>query len=258
MNTDPVPAEPQRVAQTFVALADTLVSEFDIIDFLQQLAERCVELLEVDAAGILVTDRRGHLRLMAASSEQTRLLELFQLQDEQGPCLDCFHGGAAVHCADLRGEDAMPRWPRFAPEAGRSGFAAVSALPMRLRTEVIGAMNLFRAEPGAMAAEQIELAQAMADVATIGLLQERAIRQSQILTEQLQSALNSRVVIEQAKGVLAERHGSSMDEAFTALRRHARDHNHLLTGLAHALVARSLDPAELDQLAARVTGDSPG
>ncbi|MFB4296694.1 GAF and ANTAR domain-containing protein [Actinomadura sp. NTSP31] len=258
MDTDTAPAAPRRVAQAFVALADTLVSEFDVIDFLQQLAERCVELLEVDAAGILVTDQRGHLRLMAASSEQTRLLELFQLQDEQGPCLDCFNGGVAVHCADLRGEDAVRRWPRFTAEVGHSGFAAVSALPMRLRAEVIGAMNLFRARPGAMPEQQIELAQGMADVATIGLLQERALRQSQILTERLQSALNSRVVIEQAKGVLAERHECSMDQAFAALRRHARDRNRLLTELAHAVVTRTLDPAELDHLAARLPGGSPG
>ncbi|GAA2615058.1 GAF and ANTAR domain-containing protein [Actinomadura fulvescens] len=253
-----MPAAPQEVARAFVALADTLVSGFDVIDFLQHLSERCVELLEVDAAGILVTDQRGHLRFMAASSEQTRLLELFQLQDEQGPCLDCFHDGAAVHCADLGHQDAVRRWPRFAPEARHSGFAAVSALPMRLRTEVIGAMNLFRARPGAMASEQVELGQAMADIATIGLLQERAIRQNQILSEQLQGALNSRVVIEQAKGVLAERHDCSMQQAFTALRGHARDHNLRLTDLARALVSRSLDPAELDLLATRLTGDPPG
>ncbi|MFI0446376.1 GAF and ANTAR domain-containing protein [Actinomadura sp. 6N118] len=257
MSTDPVAAGRQRVARTFVALADTLVSGFDVIDFLQHLSERCVELLDVDAAGILVTDQRGHLRLMAASSEQTRVVELFQLQDEQGPCLDCFHSGTAVHCADLGQQDAMRRWPRFAPVASRRGFAAVSALPMRLRAEVIGAMNLFRVEPGALSSEQIELGQAMADIATIGLLQERAIRQSQILSEQLQGALNSRVVIEQAKGVLAERHNCSMQQGFSALRDHARDHNHLLTDLAAALVSRSLDPAELDQLAARLTGDTP-
>jgi transcriptional regulator with GAF, ATPase, and Fis domain len=250
VSPNPAPP-PQRVAQAFVALADTLVSGFDVIDFLQQLSERCVDLLEVDAAGILVTDQRGHLRLMAASSEQTRLLELFQLQNEQGPCLESFHDRAIVHCADLGEDAAMRRWPRFATQARRSGFGAVSAVPMRLRNEVIGAMNLFRAEPGALAAEQVALGQAMADIATIGLLQERTIHQSHLLTEQLQSALNSRVVIEQAKGVLAERHGCSMEQAFSTLRGHARDHNRRLTELANALVSRSLDPGELDRLARR-------
>ncbi|MFI0405622.1 GAF and ANTAR domain-containing protein [Actinomadura sp. 3N508] len=257
MSGNPAPAQ-QSVAQTFVALADTLVSEFDVIDFLQQLSERCVELLEVDAAGLLVTDQRGHLRLMAASSEQTRLLELFQLQTEQGPCLDCFHTGTVVHCADLRQDDATRQWPQFAPRARDTGFGAVSALPMRLRTELIGAMNLFRARPGPLTADQVTLGQAMADVATIGLLQERAIRHSQILTEQLQTALNSRVVIEQAKGVLAERHDCSMEQAFTALRDHARNHNHRLTDLAHALVTRTLNPTDLDRLAERAAGGTTG
>ncbi|MFB4320609.1 GAF and ANTAR domain-containing protein [Actinomadura sp. 21ATH] len=253
VSTLPAP-EPHRVARAFVALADTLVSGFDVIDFLQELAERCVNLLEVDAVGILVTDQRGHLRLMAASSEQTRLLELFQLQNEQGPCLEAFHDGAVVHCTDLNHDDAAARWPRFTPRAREAGFAAVSALPMRLRTEVIGAMNLFRARPGALAADQAALGQAMADIATIGLLQERAIRQGEILTQQLQTALNSRVVIEQAKGVLAERHGCSMEQAFTALRDHARSHNHRLTDLAHALITRTLDPTELHRLDQSVTG----
>jgi transcriptional regulator with GAF, ATPase, and Fis domain len=239
------------VAEAFVALADTLVSGFDVIDFLQHLSERCVDLLQVDAAGILVADQHGHLRLMAASSEETRLLELFQLQNEQGPCLECFHSGTVVHCADLGQAPVAARWPRFAPHARGSGFSAVSALPMRLRSEVIGAMNLFRARPGPLADEQVGLGQAMADIATIGLLQERAIRQKQILTEQLQSALNSRVVIEQAKGVLAERHGCSMEQAFTALREHARAHNRRLTDLAQGLTARTLEPDELDLLSER-------
>lgn len=250
MHTNPAP-QPQRVAEAFVALADTLVSGFDVIDFLQHLSERCVDLLQVDAAGILVTDQRGHLRMMAASSEQTRLLELFQLQNEQGPCLECFHGGTVVHCSDLGEATAAARWPRFTPRARSSGFSAVSALPMRLRDEVIGAMNLFRARPGPLADEQVGLGQAMADIATIGLLQERSIRQKQILTEQLQTALNSRVLIEQAKGVLAERHGCSMEQAFTALRGHARDHNRRLTDLAQDLLSRTMDPGELARLSER-------
>ncbi|GAA2157791.1 GAF and ANTAR domain-containing protein [Actinomadura napierensis] len=244
MDTPPALPRPQRVAQAFVALADTLVTGFDVIEFLQQLAEQCVELLQVDTTGIMVTDQRGHLRLMAASSEQTRLLELFQLQNEQGPCLDCFHSGRPVHCADLSGPEAA-RWPRFASRARNSGFAAVTGLPMRLRAEVIGAINLFRAEPGSLSDQHLALGQAIADIATIGLLQERAIRQGEVLNEQLQTALNSRVVIEQAKGVLAERHDCSMDEAFALLRRYARAHDRLLTDLAHAVVSRSVDADEL-------------
>ncbi|MFC4912011.1 GAF and ANTAR domain-containing protein [Actinomadura gamaensis] len=253
MSTDPSFDQGQRAAQAFVGLADTLVSGFDVVDFLQQLAEKCVELLGVDAAGILVTDQRGHLRMMAASSEQSRLLELFQLQNEQGPCLDCFRTGTALHCADLSAPEAVRRWPRFAPQALATGFGAVSALPMRLRDEVIGAMNLFRFRPGALTGQQTDVGQAMADIATIGLLQERAIRESQVLSEQLQTALNSRLVIEQAKGVLAERHNCSLEQAFAALRAHARSHNLRLTDLARDVASRTLDPADRAELARRAT-----
>ncbi|RJL23996.1 GAF and ANTAR domain-containing protein [Bailinhaonella thermotolerans] len=248
-----VPGPDQVLARTFVALADTLVTDFDVIAFLQMLCERSVELLGVDAAGLLVTDQRGNLRLMAASSEQSRLLELFQLQNEQGPCLESFNSGHVVHCADLAGPEGR-RWPQFAEQARECGFAAVSALPMRLRADVIRALNLFRAVPGPLTPEKVALGQALAEVATIGLLQERAVSQAQTLVEQLQTALNSRVVIEQAKGVLAQWHGWSMEQAFTALRAYARDHNPKLTGLAGAVVAKSAtrvreDPRPADRRA---------
>ncbi|MFC9970471.1 ANTAR domain-containing protein [Spirillospora sp. NPDC127200] len=249
MGTAATPGPDQRVTAAFVALADTLVTGFDIIEFLQQTAERCVELLGVDAAGLLVTDQQNHLRLMATSSEQSRLLELFQLQNDQGPCLDAFTTGRVVHCADLTAPVAVQRWPLFAAEAARCGFAAVSALPMRLRDQVIGALNLFRTDPGSLPAPALELGQALADIATIGLLQQRALHQADILTGQLQTALSSRVLIEQAKGILAERHDWTMDHAFTALRDHARHHNHRLTELAHAIATRTLDTAELTELA---------
>ncbi|MFC9973882.1 GAF and ANTAR domain-containing protein [Spirillospora sp. NPDC127200] len=239
MGTAPVPEPDQQVTAAFVALADTLVTGFDIIEFLQQMAELSVDLLGVDAAGILVTDQHGSLRVMAASSEQTRLLELFQLQNDQGPCLEAFTTGRPVHCANLTVPTARQRWPLFAPRAHQGGFAAVSALPMRLRDQVIGALNLFRTTPGELTAPTLQVGQAMADIATIGLLQERAIRQSQILTEQLQGALTSRVLIEQAKGILAERHDWSLDQAYTALRAHARDHNQRLTDLARAVINRT-------------------
>ncbi|RJL23902.1 GAF and ANTAR domain-containing protein [Bailinhaonella thermotolerans] len=230
------PGWDQLLARTFVALADTLVTDFDVIDLMQMLSERSVELLGVEAAGLLLTDRRGHLRVMAASSEQSRLLELFQLQNEQGPCLDAFKTGRPVHCADLGGPEGR-RWPRFAEQAHEYGFVAVSALPMRLREQVIGALNLFRAVPGPLTPEMVGLGQALADVATVGLLQARALQHANVLIEQLQTALNSRIVIEQAKGVLAQRHDLSMEQAFAALRAHARSHNLKLTDVARAVVA---------------------
>ncbi|MFB4274552.1 GAF and ANTAR domain-containing protein [Nonomuraea sp. MTCD27] len=240
METSPPRGPERRVAEAFIALADTLVTGFDIIDFMHGLAERCMDLLGVDAVGLLVTDQRGRLQLMGASSEQTRLLELFQLQNDQGPCLVCFRSGRPVHCADLTGPQAGA-WPRFAEQAHLAGFGAVSALPMRLREQIIGAMNLFRIQPGGLDADTAALAQALADIATIGLLQERAIRESQVLSEQLQHALNSRVVIEQAKGMLSERHALPMDEAFTVLRSYARSSHQNLTDLAQSVVTRTTD-----------------
>jgi transcriptional regulator with GAF, ATPase, and Fis domain len=226
----------QQIADVFVELADTLVDDFDVIDFLHQLSGRCVSLLDVSAAGLLLTDQRDALRVIAASSEQTRLLELFQLQSDQGPCLDCFRSRSPVAVADLAGPDAQRRWPRFAAEARRTGFTSVHALPMRLRDEIIGALNLFDARPGHLNNDTLAMAQAFADVATIGLLQARIIRRGEILAEQLQTALNSRVLIEQAKGVVAERRNINIDDAFTQLRRAARDQNRRLSDLAADVV----------------------
>ena len=222
-----------KLADVFVEMADTLVDEFDVIDFLHVLTERCVQLLGVSAAGILLTDQRDSLQVVAASSERTRLLELFQLQTDQGPCVDCFRTGQPVSVADL---PSAGRWPRFTTAAAEVGFAAVHALPMRLRTEIIGALNLFDTNPGALDEGKLRIGQALADVATIGLLQQRAIRRRDIVTEQLQTALNSRILIEQAKGVLAERHNLDVAEAFTVLRSGARRHNRRLSDLAQAIV----------------------
>jgi GAF domain-containing protein len=228
----------QLARRTFVALADTLVTDYDVIDFLDFLAHRVVELLSVTACGIMVADHHATLNVLAASSEQTRLLELFQLQNAQGPCLESYRAGESVHCEDLTGADS--RWPLFAPAAVATGYGAVHALPMRLREEVIGAVNLFSAEPGPLDSEDVELGQALADVATIGILHERAARRSEEITSQLQGALNSRILIEQAKGVLAQRTGVSVDEAFTILRGHARRTNSKLTEIAHAVVENGL------------------
>jgi transcriptional regulator with GAF, ATPase, and Fis domain len=221
------------LADVLVEMADTLVDDFDVIDFLHVLAERCVQLLGVSAAGILLTDQRETLQLVAASSERTRLLELFQLQTDQGPCVDCFTTGRPVSVSDLR---CAGRWPQFTAAAAEVGFISVHALPMRLRTEVIGALNFFGIEAGALNEDKLRAGKALADVATIGLLQQRAIRSRDTLTDQLQNALNSRVLIEQAKGILAERLQVDLDQAFALLRRSARNRNRRLSEVAQSVV----------------------
>jgi len=223
----------QLLSETFVELTDTMVADFDLIDFLHVLTSRSVELLDVSAAGLLLADPRGELRVVAASSEAARLLELFQLQSDEGPCLDCFRSGRPVSAADL---GAGQRWPQFASAAEQAGFCAVQALPMRLRDQVIGALNLFRATAGPFDAEVVDVGQALADVATISLLHDRSMRRTDTLNEQLQTALNSRVVIEQAKGKLAERLGIDVNAAFTLLRDQARNRNQRLSDLARAFV----------------------
>jgi hypothetical protein len=224
----------ELLSDTFVELADTMVAEFDVIDFLHLLTDRSVALLAASAAGVVLADPRGELRLAAASSEEAGLLELFQLQNDQGPCLECFRTGRPVTAGDLTG--SAQRWPRFAEAAAASGFRAVEALPMRLRDQVIGALNLFRAEPGPLDPADLRIGQALADVATIGLLHERNVRRGEAVAEQLQAALNSRVIIEQAKGKLAERLGIDMDRAFTMLRTYARNTNQHLTDVARTFV----------------------
>ncbi|MEV6510269.1 GAF and ANTAR domain-containing protein [Streptomyces sp. NPDC051642] len=224
----------QLLAKTFVELADNLVADFDLIDFLRLLTDRCVGMLGASAAGVLLADRDGELRVMAASDEQVRLLELFQLQNDEGPCLEAFRTGTQVIVPDLTRE--IDRWPRFATAAHRGGFGAVQALPMRLREETVGALNLFHAAPGPFDPVDAPIAQALADVATISLLQQRSSARSTVLNEQLQTALNGRVLVEQAKGKLAERQGIDMEQAFTALRSYARSHNRRLSDLARAFI----------------------
>lgn len=222
-----------QLADVFVEMADTLVDDFDMIDFLHLLTERCVQLLGVSAAGLLLADGQGTLQVVAASSERTRLLELFQLQTDQGPCLDCYRSGQPVSVVDLL---SAGRWPRFTAAAAEVGFASVYALPMRLRAEVIGALNLFDVTASILDADKVRVGQALADVATIGLLQHRAIRDRDVLTAQLQAALNTRVLIEQAKGVLAERLHLDVSAAFSVLRGEARRRNRRLSELAQAIV----------------------
>jgi transcriptional regulator with GAF, ATPase, and Fis domain len=232
-----------QLTDVFVEMADTLVADFDVIDFLQVLAGRSVQLLGVSAAGVLLTDQQGALRVLAASTERTRLLELFQVQTDQGPCLECFHTGRPLSISDIAA--TADRWPRFATAAAEVGFAAVHTVPLRLREDIIGALNLFDVNPGALDHETLRIAQALADVATIGLLQQRAVHRSEVLTEQLQTALTSRILIEQAKGAIAERRHIDVDDAFTLLRDSARRSNRRLSDLAQAVIdgSEQLPPA---------------
>jgi transcriptional regulator with GAF, ATPase, and Fis domain len=230
----------QSLADAFVEMADTLVAEYDVLDFLHGLAAHCVQLLDVDAAGLMLADREGRLRVAASSTEKVRLLELFELQSDEGPCLECFASGTPVSDDDLE-QDPLRRWPLFSQEALSSGFRSVVALPLRLRDDTIGALNLFRAAPGALLEGDRSLAQGLADVATIGILQERGSRRREVLARQLQEALTSRVVIEQAKGVIAERLGVHVDEAFELMRGYARPRGQQLSDVARRVVSRELD-----------------
>jgi GAF domain-containing protein len=234
----------QRIATIFVEVADTLVDEFDLIDFLHMLTDRAAALVDAAAVGIALADQQGRLQFMAGSDENVRMLELFQLQNQEGPCLEAFHTATSVINVDLAA--AGDRWPKFAPRATTAGFQAVHAFPLRLRRQVIGAMNVFGATKGGDFTDtDVIVMQALADVASIGLLQERAIRRAEVLTEQLQGALNSRIVIEQAKGAVAQARGVSVDDAFASIRSYARSHNERLTDVAYAIVS---DPASAPQL----------
>ncbi len=237
------------LARTMVELADSLVDDFDVVDLLTLLADRCVETLDVSAAGLILVAPEGDLRVMASSSEAMRVLELFELQSAEGPCMDCFRSGLPIVNQDLAEVDG--RWPRFAPKAVEAGFHSAHALPMRLRGTIIGALNLFRIEQGALDEPDLLAAQAFADVATIAILQHRAAHEAQTVNEQLNQALNSRIVIEQAKGVLAEQTGIDMEHAFSRLRNHARNHNLRLVDVARDVISGTLTTATLDALPGR-------
>lgn len=226
------------IVETLVDLADTLIASYDVIEFLHLLARRCVALLPADEAGILLADPRGTLQAVASSSERTHVMELFELQSEEGPCLDAYRTGEPVGSADLREE---VRWPRFSPQAVSDGFGSVSSWPLRVRHDTIGALNLFGNGPGSFAARDRALAGALANIATIGLLQQRAVATSRETAAQLQVALTSRVMIEQAKGVIAERYDVTIDEAFERLRAAARRERRTLTSYATALIEHQVD-----------------
>ena len=240
-----MPSREALLTRTFVEAADTLVSDFDVVDFLTTLAARCTDLFDASDAGIMLTDAAGGLQVVASSSHAMRRLELFELQHLEGPCIECFRSGIVVASEDL-GAD-LDRWPRFAREAIDHGMRSAVAVPMRLREATLGSLNLLRDKPGPLGKDDLAAAQALADVATIALIQQRAAEDARILNEQLQTALTSRVTIEQAKGVLAERAGLTMDAAFDRLRRYARAHRRRLVEVAQSVAAR--DMALVDEVA---------
>ncbi len=232
-------------ATTFLQIVDTLVGDFDVIDVLTGLTSRCIELLGAAAAGILLVDATGHLRVIGASTEQIELLELFQIQNDDGPCLDCFRSGRVVIDDNM---GMTSRWPGFAVESIRVGYPSVCAVPLRLKDLTIGCLNLFMSEPVALSEGDVALAQALADVATIAIIQDQATRDAVVREGQLQHALTSRIAIEQAKGMIAERAGVDMDAAFLRLRTYARHHNLGLTDVAESLVAGRLQVGALSNV----------
>ena len=242
-----------QLASYFVALADTLVDDFDVVDFLDGLVRACVDLLGVGAVGLLLIDQRGSLQVVASSSEEMDMLELLQLERDGGPCVECVRSGTAIALPSL--EDVSERWPEFVRAAAETGFESAYALPMRLRDQTIGAMNIFSGMAEVLGDGELRVAQALADVATIGILQQRSRHRAALLAEQLQTALNTRVVIEQAKGVLAERGGISMHVAFDHLRGYARATRTRLGQVAERVVARELTAQEILATVAEASGD---
>lgn len=232
-----------EVMRALVEFADTFVDDYDVVEFLHRLTSRCVTLLDVDEAGVMLVDADRTLRYVASSSERMRMVELLELQHEEGPCLEAYRGGQLS--TSTTAQEADKRWPQFGAHARAAGFESLAGIPMRLRADVIGALNLFSRRPGGLTDDDRQIAQAMADVATIGLLQERAVRDGQIVAGQLQTALESRIAIEQAKGILAENMTVSVDDAFTLLRNHARTHNLKLTETALSVVSGALPPESL-------------
>jgi GAF domain-containing protein len=237
-----VDSEERRVADTLMQLADTLVSDYELLDFLDLLVACSSDVLHAAAGGVMLAGDSGQLQLLTSTDAQSRLVELFELQEQEGPCVDCHREGRRVIDQDLA---RSPRWPQFTPVALRHGFRAVFAFPMRLRGDAIGALVLFRTEPGAVTCSDVEAAQAFADMATIGILQERAVRDARQLAADLQAALDSRVVIEQAKGILAEHAGVDVETAYQVLRWYARSHQRILREVAAAVVSGSLPAADV-------------
>jgi GAF domain-containing protein len=230
----------REVLRALVEVADTFVDDYDVVEFLHGLAERCVAILDVDQAGVMLVDSTRTLRYVASSSEKMRLVELLELQHEEGPCLDAYRDGLVTVTGHI--DEAIHRWPAFASHAHDAGLASLAGVPMRLRDDRIGALNLFSRRTGGLNDEDKDIAQALADIATIGVLQARAIHDGQVIASQLQTALESRIAIEQAKGILAEYAGITVDDAFTRLRTYARTNNTKLTDAARRVVSGVVNP----------------
>jgi transcriptional regulator with GAF, ATPase, and Fis domain len=237
------PTREARLNTAFVTLSDSLVADYDLVELMHCLVDVSVDVLDAAAAGLVLANDKGELEIFASSSRHAEELEILQIRTRRGPCYECFVTGQPGSIPDL--DQQAERWPQFAPAALEHGFRSMHAIPMRLRSTTIGALNLFRSAPGELAAPDRDAAQALADIATIGILQYRASQENAELTRSLQGALNSRVVIEQAKGVLAENADLTMDDAFVALRRYARSHRQSLTALAQAVVERRETPANI-------------
>jgi len=234
-------AREDDIVATFVSMSGSLAQGHDINELLTQLTTDCARLLDVSAVGLLLADPRGALHVVAASSERVADLEAFQAQRAQGPCHTCYLNGQAVNVPDLAA--AAAKWPEFAVVAAKAGVVSVHAVPMRLRQDTVGALNLFGATTGSLNDADLRLAQALADVATIALIQDQAATDRNLVNEQLQNALDSRVILEQAKGVLSHSGDLDMPAAYAALRQYARDHNIKLSELSRALVNRAFPAA---------------
>jgi GAF domain-containing protein len=233
----------RRVTETFVVLADTLADPFDVIDLLHELTHRCVELLDVQGAGLMLADPGASLRVPASAGQGARLLELFQLEHDEGPCLDAYRSGRQVTESDFR--TSGQRWPRFSPRAVEAGYLSVQSLPLRLHGDVLGAMNLFGVRPQPLTPDQLGLAQAFADITAISIVQDRLTRDRAVLNEQLVHALTSRVAIERATGIVAGRLTMDVEQAFTLLRSVCRRHNRRLSALSEDIVTGAVDVLSL-------------
>ena len=229
------------VVRALVEMADNLVDDYDVVDLLTGLADRCVNVLGVSAAGVMLASPAGSLGLVASSSEAMRLLELFELQAQEGPCLDAFRTGEPAGHENL--EAGSGRWPSFSAAALKAGFQSASALPLRLREVTLGALNLLSVTRAPMDEADVIVARAFADLATLSIVQHRVSTEAQRVNEQLSGALTSRVVIEQAKGVICERADVDLAQAFSRLRAYARNSNRRLTDVARAAIDGTLDPA---------------
>ncbi len=226
------------IVRSLVEMADTLVDDFDVVDLLTGLAGRCVSLLGASAAGVMLASPSGALSLVASSSEAMRLLELLELQAQEGPCLDAFHSGQVVEHEILSAESG--RWRKFTDAALEAGFRSAYAVPLRWREGTLGALNIFGESLEPMPEADRVVARAFADLAALSIVQFRASTEARRLNEQLSAALSSRIIIEQAKGVIAERAGLSLAEAFARLRGYARNNNLRLTDVAQSAVEGTL------------------